>query len=820
MWSISSRFASWCVVACVLVCGFASGPGRAQAAPERPLSVSVAPGNCLYSLGTEGAPVLYAGIGAKVDHNWLHSSDYPKCTVSESDVNGDLGSAHQWVVEFSGLNGKPNLGYTLRSYTSKPFVDVQAVVTNQTGKSIEVEDIRSIEAAKNLDLGGPSTQDRVLSDSFSEDRPAMRIQDLSGAPNQTYRGVGSQLIYNRQSHSSFFVGALSSKHFLTILRFQVGASPSGSAIHSYEADSTGTTELAIENSLHNSPQEDRIELSLPVAPGDCLAAERLLVSVDGDPHRQLDVYGNLIHLLHHSRPAGSTPIGWWSWTAYYAGLNEGTALTNAQWLAQNLRPLGYKFFHIDDGYQYARGEYATADATLFPHGLGALERSVTSLGLTPGIWTAPFEVDPRSWVYQNHPDWLLHNAQGQPIVISSVKLNGLYILDVTNPGAQQYLRHTYTVMSRDWGIRYFKLDFMDDTAVEGYYYKPHTTALQAQRIGLGIIRDAVGNSVLIDKDGSVMLTPVGYADEGRISEDTGHTFEASKSAATGIAARYYMNHNFYTSDPDAFTVSTQTLPGHWQGGDRPLTLDEAEVSIALSAVSGGMYEIGDDLPTLGSEPERLALVKNLDLLDMARLGRASTPVDLMDYLPEDEQPSIFYLREDPRQSILTIFNWTDGPRTHTIHLVDFGFPDHDVSALDVFARRSVSLAGPGTLVVEQPAHSVRVFKLQNTSAALLHPTISASRMAEGHTGEEIAFSVADSNPEEPVLTYAWDFGDGVTASGATPRHAYTTPGTYQVQVKASFLDGSTAQDSFRLLVTGVMNTQFEPAQKRSFVTPE
>ena len=99
----------------------------------------------------------------------------------------------------------------------------------------------------------------------------------------------------------------------------------------------------------------------------------------------------------------------------------------------------------------ARGEYTTADAALFPDGMGALERRVTALGLTPGIWTAPFEVGQRSWVYQNHQDWLVHNAKGEPIVAGSIDAKEpIYILDVTNPGAQQYLRRVYITMSRDW----------------------------------------------------------------------------------------------------------------------------------------------------------------------------------------------------------------------------------------------------------------------------------------------------------------------------------------------------------------------------------
>src|SRR5579872_6463355 len=77
-----------------------------------------------------------------------------------------------------------------------------------------------------------------------------------------------------------------------------------------------------------------------------------------------------------------------------------------------------------------------------------------------------------------------------------------------------------------------------------------------------------------------MLNPVGIVDTGRISVDTGHKFEASREAAPGIAARYYMNRNFYIADPDAFTVSRQTLGEQaWHGGKHPLSLDEAKVSI-------------------------------------------------------------------------------------------------------------------------------------------------------------------------------------------------------------------------------------------------
>ncbi|MEI4884043.1 hypothetical protein, partial [Klebsiella pneumoniae] len=77
----------------------------------------------------------------------------------------------------------------------------------------------------------------------------------------------------------------------------------------------------------------------------------------------------------------------------------------------------------------------------------------------------------------------------------------LFVLDTTHPGAQEYLRQTYRTLVREWGVRYFKMDFMDDTAIEGYHYRPNTTAVEAEQIGLKVIREAVGPDTLLDKDG-------------------------------------------------------------------------------------------------------------------------------------------------------------------------------------------------------------------------------------------------------------------------------------------------------------------------------
>jgi hypothetical protein len=651
-----------------------------------------------------------------------------------------------------------------------------------------------------------------------------------------HRGAGSQLIYNRESKQSLFFGALTSDRFLTLMHLKAEGKGAKTKIASFTVESTGTTEVQKDFDLQDSPADDQVELSLPLKPGEDISSERLMFEAGPDYHDQLLAYGDAVRRWRHARVSSETPIGWWSWTVYYGAINEGEVLSNGDWQAEHLKSLGYKYFQIDEGYQYARGEFATPNATQFPDGLRFVGHHLTGEGLTFGIWTAPFEVTSRAWVYEHHKDWLVHNAKGDPIPLGEVwdqKTDVLYALDTTHPGAQQYMRDTYRKLVREWGVRFIKLDFMDTTAIEGYHYRPNTTALEAQRIGLQVIRDAVGEEVILDKDGSPMLNPVGLVDTGRISADTGHSFERTKNAASGIAARFYMQRNFFVNDPDAFNVTATHLMER-ANEQSTISLGAAEASIALSAVSGGMYEIGDDMLILGAEKDRLALVENRELLNMAKVGRASKPLDLMTYEPEDGQPSIFFLREDQRQAILTVFNWTNTVRSHTLRLADLGLPaGHTFAATDVLNENETIAIGDGAVRLEnQPPQSVRVIKLIDTSVAAAAPTVTAQVPTAAKAGETIilsadilsantlsALSAQAETGGVPAVAYHWDFGDGTSADSAKVSHAYTSAGEFTIQLTVDGVDGVPAHKNFSVKVTGNLRAHSNLTDNRRFVEP-
>jgi len=252
----------------------------------------------------------------------------------------------------------------------------------------------------------------------------------------------------------------------------------------------------------------------------------------------------------------------------------------------------------------------------------------------------------------------------------------------------------------------------------------------------------------------------------------------------------------------------------WQESGTPATLNEARASIALAAVSGGMLEIGDNLPSLEHAPERIALIENQDLIDMIRLGCASTPMDLMDYRTEDEQPTVFFLKESSRQNILTIFNWTQQAAHRTIPLARLGLPSGGRYAVfDVLEKQDLPGPTSGVLDVTVPGQSVRVLKLVDRDMPVSAPSIALDHPASGASGEILHFS-AEHSSGDPIISWEWDFGDGVTAEGRQAAHAWTKPGDYEVVVTAHGLSGEQAQHQFRLHVAGYISTVFDPAKIR------
>ena len=77
-------------------------------------------------------------------------------------------------------------------------------------------------------------------------------------------------------------------------------------------------------------------------------------------------------------------------------------------------------------------------------------------------------------------------------------------------------------------------------------------------------------------------------------------------------------------------------------------------------------------------------------------------------------------------------------------------------------------------------------------------------------GQAVAFSSQASDPENNPITRTWTFGDGATATGSAPTHAYAAAGTYTISAKATDSGGASST------VTRQITVRPDPGPTASF----
>jgi alpha-galactosidase len=148
-----------------------------------------------------------------------------------------------------------------------------------------------------------------------------------------------------------------------------------------------------------------------------------------------------------------------NWETTYFNFNE-PKLTG---LLDDTKKMGLDLFLLDDGWfanKYPRnddhaglGDWQENKAKL-PDGLGYLVKEADSRGVKFGIWIEPEMVNPKSELYENHPDWIL-KLPNRP---ENYYRNQL-VLDLTNPKVQEFVYNIVDgMLTKNPGIGFIKWD--------------------------------------------------------------------------------------------------------------------------------------------------------------------------------------------------------------------------------------------------------------------------------------------------------------------------------------------------------------------------
>ena len=251
--------------------------------------------------------------------------------------------------------------------------------------------------------------------------------------------------------------------------------------------------------------------------------------------------------------------GYTSWYNYYQNIDEKIILRDLDGLYKTAGNRA-NIFQIDDGYESMVGDWLAVDEKKFPSGMKAMADAIHSKGYLAGLWLAPFAAQFKAKVVSEHPDWLVRDKKGKPVV-AGFAWNGFYALDSENPDVREYLKKVFATVLGEWGYDMVKLDFLYAACMHPRGGKSRGRLMHD---AMAFLRECVGGKLLLGC-GVPMTSSFGFADACRTGCDAELSFQdryyvsctnqeiiSTRHSIENTVFRRHLNGRVFLSDPDVF----------------------------------------------------------------------------------------------------------------------------------------------------------------------------------------------------------------------------------------------------------------------------
>jgi hypothetical protein len=571
--------------------------------------------------------------GSRVRKRSAAGDGYRHTTHSDT-VRDSLGTGRRLMVRSSDPEGRVDLVVHLTSYDHLPAVTIEAYCRNVSRHDIAVHSLEPVRAIRSeggaVHLAGVT---KCLTNGpmyFDTGRLHTFGTPEGGISSGTLKGVTLA--------NGPIAGASETIHTWWNAGLFAGYERQG-VVLGYVENSAGLGNLLISSGAAGKVSALAESVYAPpviLRPGGTLRSNRLMIIAGDTPYAALEGYAGAVGAANQAR-TGSIINGWSSWFYTLAQVSEEEVVANTAFAAQHLQRFGLEYIQIDEGFQRWHGDWEGNER--FPHGMKWLADTIKRHGFKAGLWLSPYVVSEPTDLFRRHPEWLVRNSDGSPQRIGNWPEGAeppadenprRYCLDVTHPGAAQWLHDLVTVIAHDWGYEMIKIDFVAWSLLAARrYHDPTVSSAEAYRRGMAIMRQAAGEQCHILECGPGATT-VGLIDSMRIEADVNYGFSQAAwetyflhpaCSASAAAKRYYFHRRTWINDVDHLCMHL-------------LTNQQAEAAATIIALSGGNTMSGDRLTQL--DPYKLEILRKIT----PSSGRAAVPVDLLD----SDMPSVFALK--------------------------------------------------------------------------------------------------------------------------------------------------------------------------------
>ena len=251
--------------------------------------------------------------------------------------------------------------------------------------------------------------------------------------------------------------------------------------------------------------------------------------------------------------------GWTSWFAFLDAVTEADITRTADTLGQTLRPFGYQYLQIDDGFQQkpvGMPDHWLETNDKFPGGLAGLQRAIRDRGLEPGIWTNVSFADAAAAAA--HPSWFVRGRDGKAAAGNWIG----FVMDASvDETLAKLVRPVYEGL-KSMGWSYVKLDALRHLRYEGYdSHAESFTArgldrAQVYRRFVSTVRDVLGHDIYLLACWGVRPELIGLVDGVRLGDDGfGYGSFAQYNSFNNVVWRNDPDH-IEIGQPDGFRAAT------------------------------------------------------------------------------------------------------------------------------------------------------------------------------------------------------------------------------------------------------------------------
>jgi hypothetical protein len=453
--------------------------------------------------------------------------------------------------------------------------------------------------------------------------------------------------------------------------------------------------------------------------GDVRTTHWLLFYPWADEYGAMQRFAEMLaaeHNVPHPPAPSSSYCNW-----YFYGLTMTQEDLEEELANLKDNPVRFRVFVLDNGWMDNFGTWNASER--FPKGMKLAADTIKAAGYVPGMWTAPFIMMKDSPMVEQHPELLARDCDGD-LIPYSYQGPACVVMDPSSPYAPEYFKEFFGRL-KGWGFTYHKFDFL--RAIPNgkgiRFYDPKMTRAQAYRLGMKLIREALGEDSYILACGGLYEAGVGLVDGQRSGCDVVASWKwmnyREERHTAQISDKQNIFRNFFNrlwhTDPDALMIRLREerfrpdeIREHLTYGD--YTDEEAFTQLVCQYLGGGNVTIAERFPDL--QESRRALLRHL----FPTVGAPAVPLDI----GAPNCPTLFLTGlKSPCDSLadwwtLTVINWETEPVTREVKLPVDRLPKdvNKLAVLEFKEQNFVGLLSPDeALRVELPPHGTRVFRL-------------------------------------------------------------------------------------------------------------